>query len=309
MTDIEIILGDAVDEMKKLENGSVDLIIADPPYNLGKDYKNNLDKKDFDDYLEFSRNWLSEATRVLKPSGTIYVFMGFRFISYLYIIMEKDLNLKFSAWIVWHYTQGMGKKKGFSPRHDDVLAFTKSSSFTFNLDDIRIPQKYYRQRNNMRGANPGDVWQFSHVHYSNPNRQDHPTQKPEGLIERMILASSNKGDKVLDPFSGSGTTMRVCQQTHRRAVGIEMNPEYVDMTHKRLEEPFYGFDSVDPRAERVPNDLRNPSIREEYFKNHVEWFLKNHKNAIDAFRKEVKNKYKLDIDENGEVEHRQESLV
>ena len=84
----------------------------------------------------------------------------------------------------------------------------------------------------MRGANPGNVWKFSHVHYSNPNRQVHPTQKPEGLIERMVLASSKEGDLVLDPFSGSGTTLRVCQQLNRKCIGLELNAEYVKMTKK-----------------------------------------------------------------------------
>ena len=92
--------------------------------------------------------------------------------------------MNFINWICWHYTQGIGKKKGFSPRHDDILMFAKGKSHTFNLDAIRVPQKYYRSRNNMRGANPGDVWEFSHIHYCQENRQNHPTQKPEGLIER-----------------------------------------------------------------------------------------------------------------------------
>lgn len=299
MTDLKLITGDATRVLEELESSSVDLIIADPPYNLGKNYQNNIDKKTFEEYLVFSREWLLEACRVLKAHGTIYVFMGFRFISYLYDILERELNLHFHGWIVWHYTQGMGKTKGFSPRHDDILMFTKSSSFTFNLDDIRVPQKFYRQRNNMRGANPGDVWEFSHVHYCNLNRQDHPTQKPEGLIERMVLASSNEGDVVLDPFSGSGTTLRVCQQVNRKGIGIEINPEYVEMTEKRLSEPFYGFDSVDPRMERVPNDLSNPEIRNEYLKNHVKWFLANHKNTIEDFQKAVKDKYGIKIDEKG----------
>ena len=143
----------------------------------------------------------------------------------------------------------------------------------------------------MRGANPGDVWQFSHVHYSNPNRQDHPTQKPEGIIERMILASSNDGDVVLDPFSGSGTTLRVCQQLGRNAIGFELNPDYVTLTKERLSEPFSGFDSVDPRMERVPNDLRREDIRKDYLENHIKWFLKNHGNAISDFQKAVREKY------------------
>ena len=263
---------------------------------MGKDYGNNHDLKGFEEYILFTREWLSEAKRVLKPEGSIYVFMGVRFISYLYDIMDRDLKLFFNSWIVWHYTQGMGKTKGFSPRHDDILVFNKGKNFTFNLDDIRVPQKFYRERNNMRGANPGDVWQFSHVHYSNPNRQNHPTQKPEGIIERIVLASSNKGDIVLDPFSGSGTTLRVCQQLGRKAIGFELNPEYVAMTEQRLSEPFSGFDSVDPRMERVPNDLRREDIRKEYLQNHIKWFLKNHESAIEIFKKSVKEKYGDDID-------------
>ena len=295
MAEIDLRCGDAIDLFKSLENDSIDLIIADPPYNLGKDYGNNHDLKGFDEYILFTKQWLAESKRVLKPNGTIYVFMGVRFISYLYNIMDRDLNLFFNSWIVWHYTQGLGKTKGFSPRHDDILVFNKSENFVFNLDEIRVPQKFYRDRNNMRGANPGDVWQFSHVHYCNPNRQNHPTQKPEGIIERIVLASSHKGGLILDPFSGSGTTLRVCQQLHRNAIGFELNPEYVTMTELRLAAPFISFDSVDTRMERVPNDLRNKEIREEYLKNHVEWFLNNHENAIKNFKQAVKEKYKDDM--------------
>ena len=291
MSKQQIILGDAINELKKLQAETFDMVIADPPYNLGKDYGNNRDSKEFDEYLEFSRNWLRECYRVLKSEGTIYVFMGFRFISYIYNILDKDFQMLFNNWIVWHYTQGMGKTKGFSPRHDDILMFTKSKNYIFNLDNIRVPQKYYRERNNMRGANPGDVWEFSHVHYCNENRQDHPTQKPEGLMERMILASSNEGGNVLDPFLGSGTTLRVCQQLNRKGTGIELNPDYVKLSQERLNKDFSGFDSVDPRMKRVPFDLRNQSIREEYLKNHRRWFLKNHENAISEFEKSVEVLY------------------
>jgi len=290
-TDIKIICGDSLDELKNIKSGSVDLIIADPPYNLGKEYGNGSDNRAFDEYLDFSRTWISECKRVLTSHGSIYVFVGFRMIAYVYQILEKENGLHFVNWICWHYTQGIGKTRGFSPRHDDILLFSKSKSFTFNLDDIRVPQKYYRSINNMRGANPGDVWEFSHVHYCNENRQSHPTQKPEGLIERMVLASSNPGDLVLDPFAGSGTSLRVCQQMERNALGIELNPGYVDMIHRRLEKPFAGFDSIDPRMERVPNDLNDESIRQEYLQNHVEWFLKNHPDQELRFWKDVEHKY------------------
>ncbi len=289
MTQIEIRIGDALELMQTLPDRSVDLVIADPPYNLGKDFGNNQDKRGFEDYLAFSREWLTQAMRVLKESGTIYTFMGVQFISHLYIL-EQELGLVFNSWICWHYTQGMGRTRGFSPRHDDILMFTKSTDFKFHLDNVRVPQKFYRDRNNMRGANPGDVWTFSHVHYCHANRQSHPTQKPEGLIERMILASTDTGDLILDPFAGSGTTLRVAQQLGRDCIGFELNPDYVEMIDARLAQPFSGFDSIDPRMERIPRDL-NDSVRANYLKDHAQWFLSNHENAADAFQKAVFAQY------------------
>lgn len=272
-----LICRDAIDEMRKMSDASVSLIVTDPPYNLGKDYGNTSDMMTMDDYMSFSRAWLSEAKRVLADDGTIYVFMGMRFISYLYAIMEKELNLSFNSWITWFYTQGTGKTRGFSPRHDDILMFTKDPKrFVFNLDDIRVPQKFYRSVNNMRGANPGNVWEFSHTHYCNRNRTAHPTQKPEALFERMIKASSNAGDVVLDPFVGSGTALRVCQQTGRVGIGIDINPDYIAMANARLNERFDGFDSIDERMKRLPNNLGDGATKDAYIKNHLQWFLAGH---------------------------------
>ena len=287
-----LICGDALLELKKIPDNSINLIITDPPYNLCKDYGETKDNLEFEEYINFSKNWLKECKRILKENGTIYVFMGMRFISYIYSILERDLKLNFCSWITWHYTQGIGKTKGFSPRHDDILMFTvDKKDYTFNLDNIRIPQKYYRSINNMRGANPGNVWEFSHMHYCNNNRFEHPTQKPEGLYERMILASSNENDTVLDPFVGSGTLLRVCQQTNRQGIGIDINNQYIEMTKKRLSEPFTGFDSIDERMKRCPNDLNDTNIRNQYIRNHIEWFLKNHESSVNDFLYEVNTKY------------------
>lgn len=296
------ICGDAIEELKKIPDKSINLIVTDPPYNLNKDYGNTQDKLEFEEYLEFSNAWLKEAKRVLVDDGTLYVFMGMRYISYIYTILEQELGMTFNSWITWFYTQGIGKTKGFSPRHDDILMFTKHpKKFLFNLDSIRVPQKYYRSVNNMRGANPGNVWEFSHMHYCNKNRKKHPTQKPEGLYERMILASSNEGDTILDPFVGSGTLLRVCQQTGRKGIGIDINPDYIEMTKERLQEPFKGFDSIDERMKRVPNDLNDAEIRTEYIQNHIEWFLKNHPDAIEDFLQEVKAKYSSKITEQEQI--------
>ena len=298
----KIICGDVIEELKNIPDKSISLVVTDPPYNLNKDYGKSQDKLKFDEYIEFSKNWLSECNRVLKDDGTIYVFMGMKYISYIYTILEQDLGMNFNSWIVWYYTQGIGKTKGFSPRHDDILMFTKHpKKYTFNLDNIRVPQKFYRSVNNMRGANPGNVWEFSHMHYCNSNRQEHPTQKPEGLYERMILASSNEGDYVLDPFGGSGTCLRVCQQTNRNGISIELNPDYCDITERRLLEKFEGFDSMDERFRRCPNDLNDDEIRNEYIHNHIEWFLHNHKNAIPDFLEEVKDKYLKKMIESGQT--------
>lgn len=122
---LNAICGDGVEELCKLENDSVDLIVTDPPYNLNKDYGISQDKLEFEDYLEFSRIWLNEAKRVLKPDGIIYVFMGMKYISYIYTILEQELGMTYNSWITWFYTQGIGKTKGFSPRHDDILMFKK----------------------------------------------------------------------------------------------------------------------------------------------------------------------------------------
>lgn len=253
------IVGDAVEEMKKMPSNSVDLIATDPPYNLKKDYGNSIDYKEWHEYEKFTARWLAEAIRLLKPNGSIYVFMGVRFISKLFLMMEER-QLLFNGWITWHYTQGMGRKKGFSPRHEDILYFTKSDNFTFNLDSIRIPQKYFRKINNMSGANPGDVWQFSHVHYSNPERQDHPTQKPMAIMERIIKASSNKNDIILDPFVGSGTTCVVANHLERKWIGIDFNPEYITMSKNRLKNK-YKTDSIDSRENRETRDIQKDQAK------------------------------------------------
>ena len=249
---ISLVCDDALSLLKRLPDRYVQLIVTDPPYNLDKSHSKRQDGMTFDDYLEFSRAWLTEAKRVLTTTGTIYVFMGVRYISYIYSILERDLGMYFNSWITWYYTQGIGKVRGYSPRHDDILMFTKDpKDYYFDLDAIRVPQKYERKRNNMKGANPGNVWQVPHIHYCSKHRQNHPTQKPEALFERMIRASSFEGGIVLDPFVGSGTSMRVCQQLGRNGIGVDINPEYIEMTKKRLGEPFTGFDSVDERMSRT----------------------------------------------------------
>lgn len=286
-----IIQGDCIDVMSRMPDKCVDLIVADPPYNVGKDYGNNSDNQSKEDYLTFSKKWISEAYRVLKDDGTIYVFGGKLYIAYLYIILE-EIGFNNNGWIVWHYTQGVGRKKGFSSRHDDILVFTKSSNYTFNLDSVKIPQKYYRKVNNMRGANPGNVWSLSHIHYSESNRTIHPTQKPHALYERMILSSSNEGDIVLDPFAGSGSSMVVAKKTNRQFIGIELESDYVELSRIELEKDYKFFNSYFKELTRIPDNLSQSEKTVNYLHNHRNWFLeKYHSNLIPEFEKEILKKY------------------
>lgn len=290
-----VILGDSIKVMADMKENSVDLIVADPPYNVGKDYGNNSDKQGKDEYLKFSKNWMTEATRILKSTGTLYVFGGQKYIAYLYMILEK-MGLENNGWVVWHYTQGAGRTKGYSSRHDDILIFTKSKNYTFNLDNIRVPQKYYRKANNMRGANPGNVWSLPHVHYSEKDRTIHPTQKPHALYERMILASSNKGDLVLDPFAGSGSALVVSKMTGRNFIGIEIEPKYVDICNAELTKDYKFFNSYFKELLRIPNNFSNTDMTVEYLHNHRKWFLEDyHSNLISKFEEEITNKYGTEV--------------
>lgn len=206
---------------------SVDLIISDSPYGLEKDYKNKSDHLKGDDWSDFTIQWLNQAKRILKPRGSIYTFMGVEYIACLFLIMSK--RFKFNSWITWHYTQGQGRTRGFSNRHEDILFFTKTNQFKFNLEKIRVPNVAERHNTNLAGANPGDVWSIPHVHCNKEEWLDHPSQKPEAVIRRIIHASSLPGDLVVDPFSGSGTTYAVCKQEDRNFIGFELNKRFVEM--------------------------------------------------------------------------------
>ena len=225
--------------MSEWPSNHADLVVADPPYNLGKEYGNGSDSLLRDDYLKFTGKWLSQAIRILKPTGFSVRVHGFS----LHFASSCCLTSTFTCVLMDGFAgitrKEWGENGGFRLAMMTFFSSPRRDQFTFNLDSVRVPQKFYRSRNNMRGANPGDVWEFSHVHYCQGNRTKHPTQKPEGLIERIVLASSNENDIVVDPFAGSGTTLRVCQQLDRRSIGIELSSEYVSLIESRLKDLFY----------------------------------------------------------------------
>ena len=286
--------------MPGMQPGSIDLVIADPPYATStrmyrrKKYGNDSDKMEQREVKEFTRDWLALVTRLLAPTGSIYVMCSSRSIWHMEAALQR-LRLEHRGTIVWHYSQGKGVTHGYSIRHDSILWFSKTKEYTFNLDAIRVPQKAYRRANNMRGANPGDVWSFPQVRFNSSSRQAHPTQKPEGLIERIVLASSNTGDTVLDPFAGSGTSLRVCQQLDRRCIGIELNREFVSQISQRLDEPFAGFDTFDSRVLNPPIEMTDPVIRAQYRKDHERWFLSGRsQEQLREFRRRWLENYPVD---------------
>ncbi len=241
---------DCLGAMRKLSNNYIDLTITSPPYNIGKSYEKPLP---LDDYLKWCEEWIAEVYRITVPNGSFWLNLGYLSIPE----RAKAIPLPYLLWsripfhliqeVVWNYGAGVAGKKFFSPRNEKFLWYVKDQgNYTFNLDDVRDPNvKYPNQKKNGKikvnsiGKNPSDVWCFPKVtsgkDRASPERTPHPAQFPEAVIERVIKSSSNKGDIILDPFIGSGTTAVVALAQERYVVGFEINSAYCDIAAKRIE--------------------------------------------------------------------------
>lgn len=241
-----VILGNCLDNLKKIDDNTIDLIFADPPYNIGKDFGNNKDKWDStEEYVNWCKLWIDECFRVLKDTGTFYFMTATQYMPYLDVYVSENYNVL--SRIVWSYdSSGVQSKKMFGSLYEPILMCTKNknSKYTFNYNDIMIEAKTGSQRKlidyrkkvpapyNTKKV-PGNVWNFNRVRFKMDEYENHPTQKPESLLERIVLASSNKDDIVLDPFSGTFTTSSVAIKNGRKAVGIELNDEYYKIGIRR----------------------------------------------------------------------------
>ena len=250
----EIWLGDSLLWLKELQSASVDLIFADPPYNIKKAEWDTFESQQA--YLKWSLKWIKEAARILKPNGTLYV-CGFS-----EILADLKLPaLRFFTgcrWLVWHYKNKANLGSDWGRSHESILHFRKSKDFSFNIDDIRIsygnhtlkypehPQadtsqygttdgKGYIWQPHPNGAKPKDVIEVPTTCNGMNEKTPHPTQKPEELLRKFILASSNSGDIVIDPFLGSGTTAVVAEQLGRKWQGCDITPEYCQWATKRID--------------------------------------------------------------------------
>jgi site-specific DNA-methyltransferase (adenine-specific) len=250
----ELWLGDAIAWLCSLESESVDLIFADPPYNLKKAEWDSFESQEH--YVEWSLQWIEQAARVLKPTGTLYI-CGFSEI--LADIKLPALRFfKGCRWLVWHYKNKANLGSDWGRSHESMLHYRKSRQFTFNVDDVRIPygnhtlkypehpqaetSQYGRDNDKNRlwrphpkGAKPRDVIEIPTTCNGMLEKTPHPTQKPEELLRKIVLASSNPGDLVIDPFLGSGTTAVVAEQLRRKWQGCDISADYCQWAAERIE--------------------------------------------------------------------------
>lgn len=235
----KVYLGDCIEIMKSMPEKTVDLIFADPPFNIGLKYDKYKDKLSYKDYYDWSKKWITETYRLLKNTGSIYVAIGDEFAAEINIIL-KETGFNFRNWIIWYYTFGQNQRKKFNRSHTHILYFTKSSNnFIFNSMDIRVPSArqliYNDKRANKNGKVPDDVWKYSRLCGTFKERlKNHPCQMPEALLERIIKASSNENDIVLDPFGGTGTTALCAKNLKRNYLTIEYSENYYEVILQRL---------------------------------------------------------------------------
>ncbi len=238
----KIICGDCVNELKKLKNNSIALIVTDPPFNIGKKYGGYYkDNKKKEHYLEWCKEWLKECVRVLKEGGALYLFNYPENNAYLMPFLDSILTFK--RWMTWHYPCNTGMSPtNFTRSQHSILFYIKGKkSMVFNKNLIAEPYRNPTDKriksliaNGSKGKTPYDVFQFNIVKNVNKEKTNHPCQLPEKLIEIFIKASSREGDLVLDPFAGSFTVPFVAKKHKRRTIGIELNPEFCRIGKERL---------------------------------------------------------------------------
>ena len=242
----DIVVGDCVEILSGLKEPIADLIFADPPFNIGYKYDLYKDRKAYDDYYAWTKEWMKVcAEKALKPTGSFWVAIGDDYAAEVRIIARK-LDLHLRNWVIWHYTFGQNTKRKFARSHTHLFYWVKDpKNFTFNDLAVRIPPARQTtdadKRANPKGKLPDDVWSFSRVCGTfNERVQWHPCQMPERLLERIVKISSNRGDLVLDPFSGSGTTCAVAARLKRRYLGIDVSEDYVANSRRRITDTLSG---------------------------------------------------------------------
>lgn len=241
--------GDAIEILEnEIQDSSVDLIFVDPPYNIGKNFNGLKDKwVTDDDYLNWCYKWIDLCLNKLKPTGSFYIMTSTQFMPYFDIYLRRKIDIL--SRLVWSYdSSGVQAKKYYGSMYEPILFCVKDrNNYTFNSDDIKVEAKTgakrklidYRKNPPQPYSNekvPGNVWDFPRVRYRMTEYENHPTQKPIALLERIIKASSNPNDLILDPFSGTFTTSYVAKKLGRKSIGIEINEEFTKIGLRRVQE-------------------------------------------------------------------------
>lgn len=294
--DAQIVLfhGDTTEFIDSLPSESVKLIVTSPPYNLGKEYE---DRVSIEGYLEQQANTIEKMYRVLHPQGSICWQVG-NFVEHgevypldiYYYPIFKRLGLQLRNRVVWHFEHGLHTSKRFSGRYETILWFSKNADYTFNLDPVRIPSKYPGKRHykgpnkgkpsgNPQGKNPSDVWEglvqewedsfwnIPNVKSNHPEKTEHPCQFPIELVERCILALTNEGDWVFDPYAGVGSALIAAIKRGRRGMGSEREAAYVATAQRRIE----AFSNGELKIRPLGKPVHVPSGRERVSQRPPEW--------------------------------------
>lgn len=244
----KIFEGDCLDYFKKIESNSIDLVIIDPPYNLGKDFGNSSDKwEKVEDWLEWSKKWLNESERVLKSSGSIFVYGIHKYICYIQCHLF-ELGLTYGRQFIWHYENGWSRyTKAPAATYEPILWFTKTKNYTYH--EIREPYKSQSRlkykiikngrvwKPNPLGKQSGDIWKIPTLAGRRfaSEKVKHPTQKPLALCDRIIKQFSNERDLLLVPFAGSGSECVSAVKNNRDFIAFEINPNYIAIANQRLQ--------------------------------------------------------------------------
>jgi len=244
----KIFLTNSLTTIPLIPDNSIDLILTDPPYNNRKNFGNGTVNLSNEEFRIWNDEWIRECFRILKPNGSIYICIDWQNSAMIQNILEKYFIIQNR--ITWKREKGRGSKKNWKNNMEDIWFATKSKDFTFNLDAVKIKKeviapyrdqtgkpKDWQEKNGkkFRLTHPSNIWtDFIVPFWSMPENTEHPTQKPEKLVERIILASSNPNDLIFDPFLGSGTTCVIAQRLKRKYLGFEINKKYYVLAMKRL---------------------------------------------------------------------------
>lgn len=293
-SDIIYYNGDVNDLFHEIPDDFVQLIVTSPPYNLGKEYEKKIS---LDDYLNQQKIIIDECVRILKPQGSICWQVG-NFVENGEIIpldillfpIFSQLNLHLRNRIVWHFGHGLHAKNRFSGRYEVILWFTKNDDYVFNLDPVRIPQKYPQKKyykgpkkgqlsGNPLGKNPSDIWNIPNVKSNHIEKTGHPCQFPIELVERLVLALSNEGDWVFDPFMGVGSTAIASLLHNRKSIGAEIVKQYVKIGWERIKKAENGTLRIRP-MHRPIYDPENPNDYVPPINIHISSSLQEHQHRL-----------------------------